>query len=430
MKPNMTTPEALLPKGVKDFLPRKAAKIDYLTDTLKALFHQWGFRPVVPPLLENLDVLEAGLGSGLQSQTFRFDDRQGGRLVAVTPDITPQVARIVATRMQDLPLPLRLCYTGRVLRHTEQQAGKDRELFQAGVELFGLDSPEVDAEMIVMAIEGLRRVGAEEFTIDLGQVEFVRAILADLPLAAPVIDELREALMRKDSSSLKEALARTDLDPQRRDELLALPRLFGGLEILAKAEEIVVTPRAREALDNLRQVIGHLDPDLVENYITFDLGEIRGLDYHTGVTFQGYLPGIGRAVCSGGRYDNLTDRYGRSMPATGFSFNLLNLLFALDQQLDQRAEQATDVLLYLEGANKGPAQRLARALRDNGFSAARDMLKRPLEESLAYARQMNYRYLMAITDENQPVQLLSIKDGSEQTVDFTELENSRFDLLG
>jgi ATP phosphoribosyltransferase regulatory subunit HisZ len=173
-----TTQETLLPKGVKDFLPLKAAKIEYLNRTLQKVFHSWGFRPVCPPALENLDVLEYGLGTGLRERTFRFDDRQSGKLVAFPPDITPQIARIFATRMQDLPLPQRLCYSGRVLRHAEQQAGKDREIFQAGVELIGLESAEADAEMITMAIESIQAVGAEEFTIDIGQVEFFNGIMA------------------------------------------------------------------------------------------------------------------------------------------------------------------------------------------------------------------------------------------------------------
>ncbi len=129
-------------------------------------------------------MLELGLGSDLREKTFRFDDRQSGRLVAFPPDITPQVARIAATRLHDLPLPYRLCYSGRVLRHAEQRLGKERDIWQAGVELIGLESPEADAEMIAMAVEGLLAVGATEFTIDIGQVAFLRGILDGLPLDA------------------------------------------------------------------------------------------------------------------------------------------------------------------------------------------------------------------------------------------------------
>ncbi len=181
-------------------------------------------------------MLEKGLGEGLREKTFRFDDRQSGRLVAFSPDITPQVARIVATRMREIPLPLRLCYRGRVLRHAEQQAGKDREIFQAGVELIGLESPEADAEMIAMAVECLKALGAGEFTIDIGQVEFFRGVMAELPLSGRLAREVQTAIARKDLSGLQDLLAEAPLTERAREEILALPRLFGGREVLARAD--------------------------------------------------------------------------------------------------------------------------------------------------------------------------------------------------
>jgi len=421
-------PDLTLPKGVKDFLPAKAQKIGHLANTLEQIFTSWGYRPVIPPGLEDLEALEVGLGPGLQNKTFRFDDRQGGRLVAFPPDITPQIARIVASRMQELPLPLRLSYSGRVLRHTEQQMGKDREVFQAGVELFGLDNPEADAETIAMAIEGLQAIGAEEFTIDIGQVEFVRAILADLPLPADKLGALQETIRRKDSSSLKALLDILDLPAQRKLQLLELPRLFGGSEVLDRAAAVARCDASRRALANLSAILEHLQDYNLERFVTFDLGEIRGLDYHTGMTFQGFLPGLGRAVCSGGRYDNLSRRYGYPLPATGFTFNLLNLLFALDTRLDNQIQAGTDLLLVQVGKDKGPARRAARALRAGGFSAARDIIRRGLDESRAYAVKMNFRFLLVIGEQGKATRLIRLADGSERTVELADIEAGRFSL--
>jgi ATP phosphoribosyltransferase regulatory subunit len=420
--------EVMLPKGVKDFLPIKAAKIETLTRTLRGVFSQWGFRPIVPPLLEHLHVLERGLGEGLREKTFRFDDRQSGRLVAIPPDITPQVARIVATRMREFPLPLRLCYSGRVLRHTEQQAGKDREIFQAGVELIGLESPEADAEMIAMAVESLKALGAAEFTIDIGQVEFFRGVMEGCPLPPPLAREAQEAIARKDSSGLKALLAGTPLTKRAREEILALPRLFGGREVLEHAARVVTNERSRRALANLAQVLEVLKVYGVEEHVTFDLGELRGLDYHTGLTFQGFLSGMGRAVCSGGRYDNLTARYGFPAPATGFTFNLLNLLFALDKELDTAGGQSTDVLIFQSGADKQPAQRIARALRERGYSAARDIIPRGLDGSLDYARKMGFRFVMVIGEPGEDVLLIRPSDGPEKKVPYSAILNGDFTL--
>jgi ATP phosphoribosyltransferase regulatory subunit len=301
MNRQSTVPDATLPRGVKDFLPNKAAKIEFLQHSLKRVFHRWAFRPIIPPTLEYLDVLERGLGADLREKTFRFDDRQNGKLVAFTPDITPQVARIVATRMQGAPLPLRLCYSGKVLRHTEQQAGKDREIIQAGVELIGLRGPEADAEMIAMAIECLQSLGATEFTVDIGQVEFFHGVMGNLDLPADRAMAVQQAIARKDASGLAEVLADLHLEERKYAEIMALPRLFGGPEVLDRAADIVANDRSRQALENLRQILAVLEAYGVEQHVTFDLGELRGLGYHTGVTFQGFLSGMGSDVCSGGR---------------------------------------------------------------------------------------------------------------------------------
>jgi ATP phosphoribosyltransferase regulatory subunit len=411
-------PEALIPQGVKDFLPIKAAKIGYLKKVLRGVFARWGFRPIIPPSLEYLHVLEKGLGEGLREKTFRFDDRQGGKLVAFSPDITPQVARIVATRMRDVPLPHRLSYTGRVLRHTEQQVGKDREIFQAGVELIGLASPEADAEMIAMAVECLLALGARDFTIDIGQVEFFRGAMADLPLSGNSAREVQSAIARKDVSSLSALLEEIPLDDRARAEILALPRLFGGREVLARAEQTVANDRSRRALDNLARVIEILEVYGVEEHVTFDLGELRGLDYHTGLTFQGFLPGVGRAICFGGRYDNLTARYGFPAPATGFAFNLLNLLFALDKELDEVAATRTDLLIFQAGTDKQRAQRLAMALRKQGYSVARDIISRGVEATLDYAHKMSYRHVMIIGEEDEDVLIIRLADSEQVRVPF------------
>jgi ATP phosphoribosyltransferase regulatory subunit len=410
------TSEPLLPRGVKDFLPAKAAKISFLTETALELFRRWGFRPVVPPTLEYLDVLERGMGHGLRDKTFRFDDRQDGKLIAFSPDMTPQVARIVATRMHEMPLPLRLCYSGRVLRHAEQQSGKDREIFQVGVELIGLQSPEADAEMIAMAIESLKAFGATTFTIDVGQVEFYRGVMAQLDLPESDLRALQALIARKEVTGLTRLLDTLALPAAVRAEVLVLPRLFGGREVLEKAAATVHNARSCQALANLRQVLAVLETYGLEEHVTFDLGELRGLDYHSGITFQGFLPGLGRAVCQGGRYDHLTARYGYPAAATGFAFDLLNLLSALDLVLEHAAEQSTDVLLFQSGADKQAAQKIAQALRERGYSAARDIIPRSLEESTTYAKRMSFRHVLVVEAQQAEVRVIWMDDGHERTI--------------
>jgi ATP phosphoribosyltransferase regulatory subunit len=418
--------ETRLPTGVKDFLPVKAAKLDYLQNTLRSIYRSWGFRPVAPAILEDLSVLELGLGSDLREKTFRFDDRQTGRLVAFPPDITPQVARIAATRMRDMPLPFRLCYNGRVLRHTEQQLGKDRQIYQSGVELIGLSGPEADAEMIAMAVMCLQAVGATGFTIDIGQVEFLRGVLDDLPLDAAQSRDVRTAIAAKDISGLQQKLKGLPLTDRQRDELLALPRLYGGRETLDQARQVITNPASQKALDNLERILEVLTVYGIEEHITLDLGEMRGFDYHSGLIFQGFLSGFGQAVCAGGRYDGLTERYGFAAPATGFAFNLYNLLFALDKILDERAEEGTDILLFSSGQDKAPAQHLAAVLRSQGYSVARDIIERDQAASLDYARRMHYRYLLVIEPAAEEMILIRTADGENTCVTSAAIESGQF----
>ncbi len=429
--PQTTPPipvETRLPTGVRDFLPRKAGRLEYLQSSLRQVFARWGFQPVIPASLENLAVLELGLGSDLREKTFRFDDRQSGRLVAFPPDITPQVARIAATRMHDLPLPYRLCYSGRVLRHAEQRLGKEREIWQTGVELIGLDSPEADAEMIAMAVEGLQAVGAREFTIDIGQCAFLRGILDSLPLPAPAAAELRAAIAAKDATGLQRVLDIHPVSDRQRDEVLALPRLFGGRAALDKAAAVVGNDTSKRALDNLHRVIDVLNVYGIDEFITIDLGELRGFDYHTGLIFQGFLSGFGRAVCSGGRYDGLTARYGFPAPATGFAFNLCDLLFALDRDLDDKNDVGTDILLFCPAPDKAPAQRLAAALRAQGYSVARDIIVRDRQASLDYARRMHFRYLLVMNTTNDGLTLQHTADGRETPVNLAAVLSGEFRL--
>lgn len=409
-----TSLESMIPKGVKDFLPINAVKIEHLKSTLHQVFSQWGFQPVTPPSLEFLHVLERGLGNELKNSTLRFDDRQSGNLLAFPSDITPQIARVFATRMQDAPLPQRLSYSCRVLRHAEQQAGKDRELFQSGVELIGQSGPQADAEMIAVALECLETLEAPEYTIDIGQVEFYRGVLDTLNLSPEQISSLHDSILHKDTSGLKLQLEALPIDSANCEEIMALPRLFGGKEVLDRAAKVVTNDRSKRALDNLHKTLQILENYNSDKHITLDLGELRGFDYYTGITFQGFLTGFGKAVCLGGRYDNLTKGYGCDAPATGFAFNLLNLLFSMPQQLSKVAKPGVDALIVSKSDNDPTNHQLAKALRKQGYSAC--TTNYDVTSNQSYATKMNYRYLLTVSESGTQTELLSLSDNSTSQV--------------
>ncbi|HLO26576.1 MAG TPA: ATP phosphoribosyltransferase regulatory subunit [Geobacteraceae bacterium] len=425
--------EAPLPKGVTDFLPEKADKIGYIEGKIRRVFELWGFRRIITPLLEFQDVMTLGMGDDLKERTFRFDDRQTGRLLAIPPDITPQVARIIATRMRGYPLPHRLYYNGRVLRHAESQSGRSREIFQAGVELIGLDSPEADAEMVAMAVEAMQLLGLGDFKVDLGQVEFFRGIMAASGLSAPVRRDLQKAIAKKDSAAVRETLERQPVADSVKEEIAALPRLFGGREVLVAAEQVVGNDRSKRALDNISQVLDILDIYGVSDYLTIDLGEIRGLDYHTGLTFEGFVGGLGEPVCGGGRYDDLMAKYGFPAPATGFAFNILALLSALELRPEVEASKTRDFLLFNLKDDRREVLEIAQNLRGKGFSTARDIIRRDFDNSLAYAKRMNIRRMMVIGGDycaDDEVYIVRIADGKGSKIKKSDLSGEQFALDG
>ena len=436
----MTNPsciEAPLPKGVSDFLPETADKITFIAARIHRVFDLWGFRRMITPLLEFENVLALGMGEELRGKTFRFDDRQTGRLLAIPPDITPQVARIVATRMHSLPLPHRIYYNGRVLRQAEMQSGRNREIFQSGVELIGLDSPEADAEMVAMAVEVLKDLGFVGFKIDLGQVAFYRGIMDASGLSQPVQLRLQDAISKKDVSAVRSILEPEQVPDRVKEEILLLPRLYGGREVLDEARRTVGNERSRKALENLSQVLEILDIYGVSEHLTIDLGEIRGLDYHTGITFEGFVPGVGEAVCSGGRYDDLTAKYGFPAPATGFAFNIMALLTSLSKRPDVEASRSRDFLIFNQKDERREALEMAQKLRALGYTSARDIIKRDFESSLGYAKKMDFRWLLIIGAENcslDEVYLVRVADRRAITISrdtlFEKGLDLKFDLQG
>ena len=418
----ITTPDISLPRGVSDLLPETAAKIGYIEGKIRRVFELWGFRRVITPKLEYEDVLAIGMGDELKGKTYRFEDRQTGRLLALPPDITPQIARIVATRLSGYPLPHRISYSGRVLRQTEIQTGRSREIFQSGVELIGLDSPEADAEMVAMAVEALQSLGFDNFKIDLGQVEFCRGIMSASGLDGLALKELQEAIAHKDTSAVSKVLAENSVSEDSRAEISILPRLFGGREVLSDARRVVTNSRSRAALENLCQVLDILDMHGVSDFLTIDLGETRGLDYHTGITFEGFVAGLGEPVCSGGRYDNLTSRYRFPAPATGFTFNVLSLLQALERRPEVEASTTRDFLLFNCCEDRRVVLEVARLLRSNGYTAARDIIRRDYDSSFEYARRMNFRCMLVIGDPSEGYFAVRTRDGQKISLKSEMLE--------
>ncbi len=415
-------PRTAIPKGVRVFPPAEAAQRRTLETQLLSVFRRWGFQEIITPTFEYLEVFERPTGEDADDQIFKFVDRQTGRLLALRVDFTPQVARVVATAMRQAPHPLRLAYAGSVFRHHEPRAGRHREFAQIGVELIGLEGAEADAETIAMAVEGCQAVGLREFQIDVGQVEVVRGLLNALQPPPPVRARIVSALRRKDPMELELLLREFTADPDAAETLLALPRLYGGREVLERAACLAFPPTSRAALGNLADVVTVLENYGLAEHVILDLAEAHAFDYCTGVVFGAFTRGLGYQLSNGGRYDRLIGQFGHPCPATGFSFDLERIMAALEAERSLPAVSGPDVLLIDFSPDKRAAHRLARVLRERGCSVARDIIKRELAGSLAYARETAIRSVVVLGMADLPSGTVLVHDVRTETRRTVPLE--------
>ncbi|MBI1894892.1 MAG: ATP phosphoribosyltransferase regulatory subunit [Candidatus Rokubacteria bacterium] len=410
-------PSAQLPKGVKLYLPEEAFRKRYVEERLLGVFRLWGFREIVTPAYEYFDVLAVGTDEELQEEMFKFVDRETGRTLALRADVTPQVARIVATRLRGEPMPLRLAYVTNVFRYHEPRVGRHREFYQAGVELVGLEKPEADAEMIAMAIEGLQALGLSAFQVNVGHADFFRGLLEELKVDRGAARELQQALRKKDASEL-DRLLQEMAPPAATEELLrALPTLYGRADVVERAGRLISNPRSERALANLAEVHRLLTVYGLADSVIVDLGEVRGFDYYSGVNFEGYVAGLGAEVCGGGRYDHLLARFGAPLPATGFAFDVGRLLLAMEAQQVSIPLAGPDFYIIDFTPDKTVALSLSRRLRALGFAVARDIITRGLEDSIEYARGLRAGTILVLgapERRREEVLALDLRAGTER----------------
>ncbi len=311
----------LLPEFIEDILPAEAMRIEALRRKILDLFFDKNYELVMPPLLEYMDSLLTGTGHDLELRTFKVVDQLSGRMMGLRADITPQVARIDAHLLNREGVT-RLCYCGSVLHTRPAGPAATREPIQIGAELYGDAGVEADVEILQLLCHALELAGVRNVRIDIGHVAVFRSIAQAADIRGEQEAELFAALQKKDVPALKESTRQ--LEAKTREALLLLPELYGGAEVLDVAEKKL--PRLAEltrALGTLRKLA-----KACRFPASFDLAELRGYHYHTGVVFDAYCDGTGAAsqpIARGGRYDEVGKAFGRARPATGFSIDLRSI---------------------------------------------------------------------------------------------------------
>jgi ATP phosphoribosyltransferase regulatory subunit len=330
MENKMQNDAWLLPDGIDEMLPDEARRLEILRAKLLKTFELWGYELVVPPFIDFLDSLLTGSGHELDLQTFKLTDQISGKMLGVRADMTPQVARIDAHNLKNNH-PTRLCYVGTILHTRGDALEKSRSPMQIGAELYGHAGKESDLEVIRLMLEMLAMSGVLNVHLDLGHVGIYRALAEEAALTHAQESELFDVLQRKARPELKDLLESYNLTVDLKTALLKLPELNGDKTILAKARELFKSANAQKALDDLDAISTALARYFPSLSISFDLAELRGYHYHTGVIFAAFVPSIGKEIARGGRYDNIGAIFGRERPATGFSADL-KVLTALNKQ--------------------------------------------------------------------------------------------------
>ncbi|MBM6995850.1 ATP phosphoribosyltransferase regulatory subunit [compost metagenome] len=352
------------PAGVRDYLPFAVDKLRAIERRVLDCMAGWGYRQIMTPTMEYYDTV--GVASSTSDQKlFKLLNNRGTTMV-LRSDMTAPIARVVSSLLKEEPLPLRLSYHANVFRAIEEEAGREAEFFQTGVELVGDDSPDADAEVIALAVASLQAAGVKSFKIAVGHVGFLNGLLEDVvPGREDIQEALKDGLLHRDYVGYRETLAELSLSPQQRDELEGILRLRGGKEICGQALELSGNPLAQTSIRHLCQVWEALEDFGVAEHVMIDLTMIGDFSYYTGMTFEGYAAELGFPVCSGGRYDNLLQQFGRPAPATGFSLKTNRIL---DGVGGLASEPELPVLLQYDAPNRKRAFTEAERLRGEGRS--------------------------------------------------------------
>lgn len=344
----------LLPENIADILPATARQVESAKAAMLERFRTYGYELVCPPLIEYIDSLVYDGDTALVMKTFKLDDQMSGRQLGLRADITPQVARIDAHLLSSRQGVTRLCYAGSVLHTVPESAMRSREPLQVGAELYGSSDVGADLEIVDLMLASLEGVGVGGLTLDIGHVGIFRALAAAAALPARLTAELFGVLQAKDIPSAETLLAGA-AEPFR-SALLALPGLYGPDALSRASQCLPALPEIRQALADMQAVA---DSVAGRATVNFDLSDLRGTAYHTGLMFAAYAPGWSDALARGGRYDNVGDKFGRARPATGFSLDLRDLVRVLPQRSPAMG-------IRVAGADAGRAREAIAALRAAG----------------------------------------------------------------
>jgi len=410
-----------IPRGLNDLLPDEVLRRRFLENKISQIFSRWGYREIIVPTFEFYEILSQGSGLIMKKEMIKFFDREGN-IVVLRPEMTKSIARLVSTKMQLEPRPLRLYYIGNVFRY-DNKVGSQKEFCQAGVELIGINNNKSDAEIIALAVECLKNSGLKNFCIDINHVNFFNGIMESIKVKEERKQEIKNVILNKDFVLLEKILSFEDIKDREKEFILKIPTLRGGKEILIEAEKMVDNKLSLSALKEIKEVYNLLRDYGLEEYILIDLGIIRNYDYYTGIIFEGYTDYLGFPVCGGGRYDNLCSKFGENLPSTGFAIGIERLATILEKEdVNSLKIKMPDKYLVYYQNNKNYFQKamiLANKFREKGAIVELEIGGKKFEETLNYARYYKIDYILVVeNNESNKIKRIETISGNEENITY------------
>jgi len=399
------------PRGTKDYLPPEAQRYHYVEKKLREVFKLWGYQEIRSPAIELVEVLSTGVGSDLIDSMFKFQDSDG-KIVALRAEMTAPVARIVTTKMLEAPMPIRLFYISNVFRYSQSYLEREREFWQAGVELIGCNTPNADGEVLSLLAASLKNLGLKGVRIDIGHAGLLKDLLSATGLDNDEKRVLQNLLGYRDEDRLEKFMDQNNFSSQLRETFLQLSRCRRLGELSSDALETSKYGRTEDYLRALLKVNDALVNYGVENLVFFDFSLVRKIEYYTGIVFEASVPNIGLPLGGGGRYDNLMEKFGKlEIPATGFAVEIEKCLRALAAQGFQPPEKSKVKLLVASRFNDA-AIKAVEAFRSAGVTALLNVRKTSRKEVLEYAKHGEINYVVFVESSlEKPAAIYDIQLG-------------------
>ncbi len=376
--------DLITPEGTKDLLFSDCLLQKNVRNKISEIFSSSGYNKIVTPCLEFFDAFNKENMFFSQESMYKLSDRKG-RLMVLRPDCTVPIARVVATRLREAKLPIRLYYNQTIYTPNRTNAGKSDEIFQSGIELIGTASKKADLEVLSLAIEVLSSFGEENFRLEIGDSGFFKVLAGKLTSDENIREEIRALIEAKNYPALNDYL-----DTFGNNSIIAtlkqLPSLFGGEEVFDKAAKLYSDDETDRILSDLRDVYAELKKLGYDGKITVDLGIVNHADYYTGIIMKGYLQGYGDEVLSGGRYDKLISKFGYDVPATGFAVNVDAVASALRRNGNTAEVKKPDVLVFSDDEYAMEALIHCDKLRESGKVVEFSVFD-TYEETMEYAKE-------------------------------------------